>query len=152
MNYIFGVILSGFLATLAMTFVMYFVHWSKLANGDMIRAIGSFFTDNTRKAFLIGLVLHFSVGIIIAFIYAKLFQIFDFKTELGYLTSGSLMGLAHGFIVSIIMVIMVAEHHPMERYRRVGFPVALLHLLAHVVYGVTLGYLFFRLGLVLPPT
>lgn len=148
MDYFFGVILSGFLATLAMTVALYFVHWSKLANGDMIRAIGSFFTNNMRQAFLIGLGLHFSVGIIIAFIYFKLFSIFDFKTEVGYLTGGSLMGLAHGFVVSFIMIIMVAEHHPSERYRRVGFPVALLHMLAHVVYGVTLGYLAFRWGLV----
>lgn len=147
MSYIGGVILSGILATFAMTLAMYFVQWSKLANGDMIRALGSFFTNDPRKGFIIGLILHYTVGSILAFIYFKLFSIFSLQTETGYLGTGALMGLAHGFVVSFIMIILVAEHHPQERYRKVGFPVALLHILGHVVYGTTLGYCAYRFHL-----
>lgn len=147
MSYFGGVILSGVLATLAMTLVMYFVQWSKLANGDMIRALGSFFTPDPRKGFFIGLILHYTVGSILAFIYFIMFGIFSPQTETGFLTIGALMGLAHGFVVSFIMIILVAEHHPQERFRKVGFPVALLHIFGHVVYGTTLGYLAHRFHL-----
>jgi hypothetical protein len=42
-------------------------------------------------------------------------------------------------VVSLLLVIVVAEHHPLERFREAGFRVGVTHVAAHVVYGLVLG-------------
>jgi hypothetical protein len=52
---------------------------------------------------------------------------------------GSMMGFVQGLVVSIGLVIVVAEHHPVERFRKAGVKVALIHLIAHVIFGAIVG-------------
>ena len=41
--------------------------------------------------------------------------------------------------VSLALVISVAEHHPLERFRKAGITVAVSHLAGHMVYGLIVG-------------
>lgn len=135
-----AIVISGLLATAIMTLVMYFIHWSRMANGDMIRAIGSFLTKDMKRALPVGTVVHFVLGVVFAFIYFEIFNAFGFESVHTFIAAGLWVGLVQGFIVSFIMIILVAEHHPIESFRKVGFPVALLYFIGHAVYGVSLGY------------
>ncbi len=56
-----------------------------------------------------------------------------------YLALGVLFGFAHGLVVSFMLVVLVAEHHPVARFQRAGLDVALAHLAAHIVYGFIVG-------------
>jgi len=44
-------------------------------------------------------------------------------------------------VVSFALVVLVAEHHPLERFQKAGMGVAVAHLLGHLVYGLIIGLL-----------
>ena len=48
---------------------------------------------------------------------------------------GLFTGFAQGLVVSLSLVVLIAEHHPQKSFRKAGFGVAIAHLLAHIVYG-----------------
>lgn len=129
----------GIVATLAMTGVLALLHGSTLTMADMMRALGSIFTKNTRHTFRIGVITHFLVGCLSAFIYIAIWSAFPFYGFAEYLMVGTIVGFAHGVFVSFLMIVSVAEHHPLARFRRVGFGVAIAYLAAHVVYGFIVG-------------
>jgi len=72
-------------------------------------------------------------------LYVTVWSAFDFYGFRQYLLLGSLIGFAHGLFVSFLLIVSVAEHHPLAKFRRVGFGVAITYLVAHVVYGFTIG-------------
>ncbi|MGE0172868.1 MAG: hypothetical protein AB7T49_08790 [Oligoflexales bacterium] len=151
MNTFLIVLLAGVAGTLAMTIFMYVCHWSKFANGDMVRAIGSIFTKKYENSFVPGLAVHFTNGILFAFIYYYAWQRLGIlgaaeTTDMNVMPLIGLMtGFVHGFVVSFSLVVAVAEHHPLEQFRRVGFAVALVHVLGHVVYGLVVALVLSRM-------
>jgi hypothetical protein len=147
LDFILRVMLIGVLATFMMTFFLWSITAKKIINVDMVRAIGSFITRTERNSLLPGVIAHISAGIGFAFCYVFLFSIFPVSINSLFLSSmiGGLVGIVHGVVVSMMLVFAVAEHHPIERYRQAGFAVAVCHLIAHVIYGVSIGlfYLLF---------
>lgn len=135
--------LIGLLATTVMTTFLYVIHWTGFANGDMVRAIGSSITKSYDGSFWTGLGVHYVSGIIFAGIYVYLLALVPPLGD-GHVMKiaglGALLGFVHGLLVSFALVIVVAEHHPMEQFRKAGFGVAVLHLAAHVVYGGVVGW------------
>jgi hypothetical protein len=141
------VILAGAVGTAAMTLLMSFVTKAGLANADMVRAIGSVFTGSLERALLVGATLYTTGGFVFAMLYTialSLLPVEGFWPIFGFST---LFGFVHGFLVSFFLVVLVAEHHPIERFREAGFGVALAHLLGHVVYGMGVGVVLGTLGL-----
>jgi len=45
------------------------------------------------------------------------------------------MELPSGFL----LVVIVAEHHPIEQFHGAGFEVAIAHFVGHVIYGILVG-------------
>ncbi len=137
----FLTIVAGVLASLAMASFMYSVQIFGLANGDMIRALGSYAKKTYQGSFFPGLVIYLLGGIIFAAIYIFIWRYFGITDPKTIVMSGALLGTAHGFCVSFGLIILVAEHHPLEKFRHAGFGVALTHILGHIVYGTVLGFL-----------
>jgi uncharacterized membrane protein YagU involved in acid resistance len=133
------VVFAGLVGTLGMSLLMWFIHRSGIANADMIRAIGSMFTRSYENAFTPGLTIHFIVGSIIAFFYVLLINLFSPTTHIYSALAGAMIGLFHGVAFSFLLVISVAEHHPLEQFREAGFEVAIAHLAGHIVYGLIVG-------------
>ncbi len=129
----------GILGTLGMSTLMWIITRSGLANADMIRAIGSIFTRSYENAFVPGLIIHFVVGSIIGFFYILLINLLSPQSLIAYISTGAMIGLFHGIAFSFLLVVSVAEHHPLERFREAGFEVAIAHLVGHVVYGLIVG-------------
>lgn len=132
-------IAAGFIATAIMSGTLYAIHWRGLAEADMIRAIGSIVTRNEDNAVIPGIVIHFASGIVFAFVYVVVWSSLPIGQFTHYLVLGVFSGFAHGLVVSFVLVVLVAEHHPVLRFQRAGVDVALAHLVAHVVYGLILG-------------
>ncbi len=139
MEAIVTTILAGLLSTAAMSGFLYLVHFSGAANADMIRALGSMLTKNFDNAMLAGLVTHAISGVMFAFPYAIVLGLAPVS---GYATTavGGLVGFFHGFVFSFMLIALIAESHPIERFRNAGVSVAVVHLLAHVVYGSMMGF------------
>ena len=140
-------IAGGIVATAVMSLGLYFIHWGGLANADMIRAIGSAVTRTEEGALLPGLIIHFSSGIIFAFIYIVFWSLWGIQSVTIYLLLGLLLGAAHGLVVSFMLLALVAEHHPLPRFQQAGVGVAFAHLIGHVVYGAVLGAISGAFGL-----
>ncbi len=133
------VLLAGIAATACMSLCLYSIHWSGFANGDMVRALGSLVTRSDENSLPIGWLIHFTAGSVFAVLYTQAWQMTGFTSaELEWLIF-TLFGLFHGIVVSLLLVIVVAEHHPLERFREAGFRVGVTHVAAHVVYGLVLG-------------
>jgi len=133
------VLLAGIVATACMTLCLYSIHWSGFANGDMVRALGSWVTRRYEDSLPIGLLIHFSAGAAFALIYVQAWQMTGFPAATLGVPICAVFGLFHGSVVSLMLAMIVAEHHPLERFREVGVPVALTHIAAHVVYGLVIG-------------
>lgn len=119
---------------------------SKLANGDMIRAIGSGITGSEKRAFSIGLVAHLIAGTFFGFLYALCLSFAPAIGLFGYVLVTTGLGFFHGLVMCMLMIIAVAEHHPLEKFRSFGPAVAVAHLIAHVVYGASIGLILYLVG------
>jgi hypothetical protein len=143
------VLVVGIVATAFMSLSLYLIHWSGFANGDMVRALGSLVTRRYENSLPVGWVIHFSAGAAFSVLYTLAWQMSGFPAEtLGVLIC-TVFGLFHGAVVSLLLVVIVAEHHPLERFQEAGLRVAITHVAAHVVYGfvVGAGISFWHVGL-----
>jgi Family of unknown function (DUF6789) len=132
-------ILAGLIGTAVMTASLYAIHWRGFAEADMMRALGSIVTRSEGNALPVGAVLHLFSGILFAFVYVIFWSMLPIVEFQHYVLLGLVTGFAHGLVVSFALVILVAEHHPLQRFQRAGMGVAIAHLLAHVVYGLLVG-------------
>lgn len=139
---VLAVITAGIGATFLMTLVMALIHRSRSVNADMIRALGSLWTRKNENALLPGIVIHFVFGIAFALVYAWIWSAFGVISIVPLMLTGAVIGFFHGMVVSIGLVVLVAEHHPLPRFRQVGFGVAIAHMIGHTFYGAALGLFF----------
>src|SRR6516165_5823860 len=109
--------LAGFLGTIAMMGLMSAIHQMKWANADMVRAIGSIFTRRMEDSYFPGLLAHCTVGVAFAFLYALVIGHAPLIGPRGACVLGALLGLVHGTWVGLLLVVEVAEYHPLERFR-----------------------------------
>lgn len=147
MSTIIFVIISGIIATAIMSFFMELLTKSDIADADMVRAVGSIITKTYEESFKTGLIIQFGFGIFFSFIYFLIFGYFVPASPAIAIMSGFAMGFFHGMVVSLGIIVMVAEHHPLERFREAGFGVAVGHVAGHIVYGLVLGAIYGVTGL-----
>ncbi|MDJ0523560.1 MAG: hypothetical protein QNJ90_15935 [Planctomycetota bacterium] len=143
---IISTVIAGAIGTVAMSILMSTIHWAKLANADMIRALGSMATAKYENSFGPGLVIHFTSGILFAFPYAIFLSLVMEPSFLSMSTMGAVLGLFHGIVVSFLLLAVVRGLHPLERFRKAGLQVAVAHIAGHVGYGFVLGAALGSLG------
>src|SRR5438874_1518438 len=106
------VLTAGLVGTSAMIALMTTIHHLKWANADMVRAIGSIYTRSYEDSFFPGLLLHYSVGVSLAFVYALIVGMAPVATPGAIVMVSTGLGLAHGVIVGLMLAAFVAENHP----------------------------------------
>ncbi len=130
---------AGIVGTTGMTLVMRMIDRGTRINAGMVVAIGSVFTRSREGAARVGLAVHFTAGVLFAVLYTTLFAFYDIAGLLHFVGIGLGFGFIHGFVMSFILVIAVAEYHPLEEFREAGFAVAVVHVVGHIVYGTLVG-------------
>ncbi|MBD3336083.1 MAG: hypothetical protein GF355_11265 [Candidatus Eisenbacteria bacterium] len=138
MSFVVTGLLAGFLGTAVMTLFLWSVDRFTPITADMVRALGSGVTRRMEGSFLPGLSLHVAGGLIFAFLYIFGLQAFRIGSLHQAVATGLLFGVVHGFAFAFVMLIL-AEYHPVETYKRAGFAVAVVHLTAHAVFGLVVG-------------
>ncbi|MCU7497558.1 MAG: hypothetical protein HF314_16235 [Ignavibacteria bacterium] len=139
-------IIAGIVATAFMTLFLEAVTKSGLAHADMVKAIGSMVTKSLHNAFKTGIVIHFAWGTFFGICYAFILAAFNVRAIAYTAAIGGSIGFVHGFAVSLMLVVVVAEHHPMEKFRNPGLEVAVAHFIAHCIYGLAAGLMVGLLG------
>jgi uncharacterized membrane protein YagU involved in acid resistance len=147
METLLNTVIAGLIATLGMSVVMYGIHATGMANADMVRALGSLLTKDTRRALGAGFITHVVSGIMFAFPYAIIISAFPGTATVAPILLGALLGLFHGFVFSFIMIAMVAESHPLPEYRKAGVSVAVAHIAGHIAYGTLVGLMVYALSI-----
>lgn len=140
---LFTIVIAGLISTVLMCVVLETTTRLKLANADMIRALGSLFTGKFDNSMKPGLIFMLLSGVFFGFVYYAIINFFVPSPGIATVLAGLAMGLFHGMVVSLALVVIVAEHHPLERFRKAGFQVAAAHLGAHVIYGFSVGTLVY---------
>ena len=136
-------LMSGFFATLCMVGVMDIITKSKLANADMVRAIGSIFTKNYENSFKPGLILHFLSGLIFTTVYFAAFKFFLLENTTLAPVVGLVGGFFHGMFITLLLVNLVAKYHPLSKFKETGFYMATAHVVGHMVFGLALGLIYY---------
>lgn len=141
MNFLI-ILATGFIATGLMCLLLEYITKSRLANADMVRAIGSLYTGSYQNALVPGLIIQFGSGIFFAFAYFLVMNFFFTPTLLSGILGGLIIGLFHGIAVGFALVITVAEHHPVAKFRKAGLTVASSHIVGHVIFGLAVGAMY----------
>jgi hypothetical protein len=135
-----GLAVAGGLAgTAGMTLLLEAIHRARWVNADMVTAVGSIFTREESSGRCLGWWVHFGAGVLLAVPYILAMAYFQVRRPLDCAGLGALAGAFHGIIVGLMLVVLVAEHHPVPRFRQAGFAVAGVHFFAHLVYGTLVG-------------
>jgi hypothetical protein len=132
-------IVAGALGGAAMIGVMRLITRAEWAKFDMIVALGSLVTGSRQHAFRVGLILH----TISAIVFATLYTLAMWKTGLAHFPIAAFactgIGIVHGMVVSILLVWIISEHHPLEEFKEADLAIALVHFAGHVAYGAVVG-------------
>lgn len=153
----------GFVATVLMTTILSVSQGLRLTRMSFPLMIGTIITADWERARLYGFAIHVVNGWLFSIGYALAFE--SWRRTGWWLGAG--IGLLHGlFIISAVLPLLPAVHPRMARPYRAGDDpmlleppgflglnygreTALVTVLAHVVYGATLGAFYQRTGL--PP-
>lgn len=137
--YLFFSVVAGIAGAIAMSVVMMLIDRSRVPGRNMIVAVGSLLTHSRENARLVGLLLHGVAAIAYGLIYTILLMALNLASWPGGLFAGLGIGTFHGMVVSLALVWVIAEQHPLEEFREAGPAVFLEHLAGHVAYGAVVG-------------
>lgn len=130
---------AGALAGIAMEAVLWGVGTAGWAKANMVVALGSLLTRSRDNAWRVGLIVHIAAAIAFAVLYTLLLLKLGYTRMPQSMMLGAGVGFFHGLIVSLGLVWIVAEQHPLEEFNDAGLAIGLSHILGHVVYGAVVG-------------
>lgn len=131
--------LAGLVGTAMMSLTMGLIHATRLANADMIRGIGSLVTKSLDNALPVGLLLHLAAGALFAYPYVYVLRSIPVISPGAQMGGGAALGALHGVCMAFVLMALVAEKHPLERFRGAGVEVAAAHVAGHIAYGMGVG-------------
>jgi uncharacterized membrane protein YagU involved in acid resistance len=149
-------LLSGFVATLALSTLLATTQGLGLTRMNLPYLIGTFFTPKREKARIYGFVIHLFNGLIFSILYVLIFE----TRHLATWWFGALLGLAHAlFVLTVGMSLMpglhprmASEQHGPNANRQLeppgfmalnyGIQTPVSVFIAHAVFGAILGALY----------
>ena len=138
-----GVILlgafSGLIGAFAMNLFMRAVANKLGKRGDMVRALGSFFSRDKESAANIGTAIHCAAGVSFGIVYLTIIYLINFLSFPQAIFLGLGFGFFHGMVTSFILMFYASERHPDESFRKATIEEGALHLFGHMLYGIVVG-------------
>lgn len=132
-------LVAGIIGGLAMELVMWLIARAGLAKGDMILALGSLLTKSRENAYRVGLLVHVTASMAFGLAYTLLMLTLGYTHLPISLMLGLGLGALHGLLVSLMLVWVVADKHPLEEFKEADLLVGLSHFAGHVAYGAAVG-------------
>mgnify|MGYP000377392365 CR=1 FL=1 len=147
-------VLAGLVATLVMTVLMYAANITGMVKMDMPLMLGAMVAEPGSTARLLGLGIHFMMGVIFALIYAAIWSGTGIAPSAA---TGLLFGLVHGLAAGVAMGAMPVMHPRMSASAspdgrtlpspgvfalNYGMMGAAGVLVLHLAYGLVLGLIY----------
>lgn len=139
LNFLLTALIAGILGGLAMEGVLWIIGTAGWAKANMIVALGSLLTKSRDNAWRVGAVLHIIASMAFGIGYTLLMVALGYTAMPTSMMLGFGVGLMHGLLVSLGLVWVVAEQHPIEEFNEAGLAIGLSHLVGHVAYGGVVG-------------
>jgi hypothetical protein len=133
------VLLAAAAGLVAMELAMWIITRRGWAKGNMVVAIGSLVTRTRENALFFGLVLHVIAAIFFATLYLLAMIHFQLTHFPAAFLAGVCFGLIHGMVVTLALVWIVSEQHPLEEFQDAGLAVGVSHIAGHIAYGAAVG-------------
>jgi hypothetical protein len=130
---------AGLLGALAMQLVMWLITRRGWARGNMLVALGSLITRRRENAGLVGAIMHAVAAFFFATLYLIVMASFGLNHLPTALFAGVFFGLLHGMVVTLALVWIVSEQHPLEEFQEAGLAVGVSHIAGHVAFGAVVG-------------
>jgi hypothetical protein len=146
-SFAFTSLVAGILGAAAMAAAMWLICRTGWAKGNMIIAVGSLVTQARDRAWTVGTLLHALSAVGFAMLYAFSMHELGLAHLPTAFYAGVGFGVMHGLIVSLALVWIVSERHPLEEFQEAGLAVGLSHFVGHIAYGAVVGLV---IGLLLP--
>lgn len=140
LSFLLTALTAGVLGGIAMEGVLWLIGRGGWAKADMIVALGSMFTKSRDTAWRVGALLHVVSAIGFALGYTLLILTLGYTRMPWSAALGAGVGFLHGLIVSLGLVWVVADQHPLEEFNEAGMAIGLSHIVGHVVYGAVVGF------------
>ena len=141
-------LLAGVLGGVAMQVAMWLISRAGLAKGDMILALGSLITKSRENAYRVGIMVHAIAAIGFGLVYTLLMVTLGYAQMPQSLMIGLGLGIGHGLLVSLMLVWVVSDQHPLAEFKEADLLVGLSHFAGHVAYGAVVGLVVGLLSLV----
>ena len=132
-------LVAGILGAAAMEATMWVVAHFGWGQGNMIVALGSLVTRTRDRAVGVGVTVHAVAAILFSAVYVLLFRQVGVSGLPAVFMLGLGIGFLHGMIVSLLLVWVVAEHHPLAEFRDADLAIGLSHLAGHLAFGGMVG-------------
>ena len=107
---------AGVAGLAAMEVAMWLITRRGWAQGNMVVAVGSLITRKRENAFFTGAILHLVAAMGFALLYLLIMQRFGLAHLPVSLAAGLGFGLLHGMVVTLALVWIVSEQHPLEEF------------------------------------
>jgi len=133
---------AGCVGVVAMQIVMRLIARAEWAKGNMIVALGSLLTRSRENAYLVGALVHLISAMVFATLYGLGLRKFGMMTFPSAFFVCIAFSIVHGLIVSLALVWIVADHHPLEEFNEAGFAAGLSHFAGHIAFGAGVGLVF----------
>lgn len=138
-GFVVTAIFAGVLGASAMEGVMFLITRAEWARGNMVAALGSLVTGRRENAFRAGAIIHGVSAVLFAGIYQYAMVAFGLAHMPDAFFTGIGFGALQGIVVSLMLVWVVCERHPLPEFQEAGFAVGLTHLAGHIAYGAVVG-------------
>ncbi|TVR52486.1 MAG: hypothetical protein EA425_04785 [Puniceicoccaceae bacterium] len=133
------VVFAGLAGGIAMLIVMHLITRTGFARGSMPVALGSLITGRRENAFLLGGAIHLISAMIFAGLYDLALRHAGITALPLPVFAGLAIGLVHGLIVSLALVWVVSDHHPLPEFQRADLRIGVCHAAGHVAFGAVVG-------------
>lgn len=138
-GHVLTALLAGGLGGAAMEGAMMAIGRASGRRADMILALGSLITRRRENARRVGLVIHASSAFGFALAYTMALAALGFTRLPNSMMLGLGIGILHGLVVSLMLVWIVADQHPLEEFKEADLAIGLSHLAGHAAYGLVVG-------------
>jgi hypothetical protein len=138
-QYLGTALVAGACGGLAMQAAMWLIGRGDRSKGDMILALGSLITKSRENAYRVGIIVHATAAFGFALVYTLLMVTLGYTGMPNSLVLGLAAGTLHGIIVSLMLVWVVSDQHPLEEFKEADLMVGLSHMAGHVAYGGVIG-------------
>jgi hypothetical protein len=141
---VFRALLAGIAGALAMSGTMFLIRQFGI-NVSLEMLLGSLLEDQTGLSiWMSGFILHLAIGVVIALLYAFVFEVLE---TWGPLLGGGL-GLAHGLMAGLFMSAISAMNPVVPNVHAPGAFLAhvqygpIIFLVLHLLFGATVGLVY----------